>query len=118
MHEKKIDANIYCKTHNLYLCNDCWKIHGDKDFLSQKMEEIEKINKDKDESKEDNIIKIFFADNHGKNLSFRISNKTPLNEALKIFANKMYIPKILLMNLYLYSMKKHWIINLKILWMN
>ena len=89
-HEKKIPSNIYCKIHNLFLCNECLKFHQDKYYLYQKMNEvIDNI----EEPKGDDMIKIYFLHNEGGNISFNISNKTPLNEALKLFAKKIYLPE-------------------------
>ena len=98
-HEKKIPSIIFCKNHNLFLCNECLKFHQDNTYLSQKMKLAKASFNDREKcdfkSEGEDII-INFMTKEGQDLSFRISCKTPLNEALKKFAKIINLPDYLM----------------------
>ena len=96
-HEKKIPCIVFCKNHNLFLCNECLKFHQDNNYLSQKMKLANNAHindKEKSDTKsEDEDIIINFITKEEQDLSFRISCKTPLNGALKKFAKIIDLPE-------------------------
>ena len=85
-HDEKKIAIIYCKSHNLFLCNYCWKIHQYKDSLFGEKEnifynmDIAKENIDNEETPSgEEVIFINFKTNLSKVFTININNKTPLN---------------------------------------
>lgn len=93
LHEKKIPTNIYCKTHNLFLCNDCFHYHIDKYSLSKLINST--IGDLEDPKENSNIIRINFATNINNRefLGLNFLNTTHLNEVFKIFIEKINLPK-------------------------
>ena len=93
LHEKKIPTNIYCKTHNLFLCNDCFHYHIDKYSLSKLINST--IGDLEDPKENSNIIRINFSTNINNReiLDLNFLNTTHLNEVFKIFIEKINLPK-------------------------
>ena len=65
-HDEIIPSNIYCKTHNLFLCQDCFNNHKNEVSIG------------------DDIIKVIFVSSSTR-IKIDIPKKTPINEVLKIY---------------------------------
>ena len=77
-HEEIIPSNIYCKTHNLFLCQDCFNNHKNEVPIG------------------DDIIKIYFQNSSGCITEFNISKKIPVNEILKMYISNFGNPESLI----------------------
>ena len=78
LHKEKIPSNIYCKTHNLFLCQDCFDNHQKEVPIGN------------------DIIKVIFSSIIQTEIFFHISKKTPINELLKMYINNIGIPQNLM----------------------
>ena len=92
-HKGKISANIYCKIHDLFLCQNCLKLH--KEIINSDIQMISKDNffiqrkwrnnyTDKSTG-EDDLIRICFMNVNRAKLLLNISKKASINETLKKF---------------------------------
>ena len=77
-HEEKTPSNIYCKTHNLFLCQDCFNNHKNEVHIGN------------------DIIQIKFFLGSITNLVISISKKITINELLKIFMENNNLPENLM----------------------
>jgi len=66
-HEEITPSNIYCKTHNLFFCQECFNKHKNEVPIG------------------DDIVKLIFQASSGFKIELNVSKKTPLNEVLKIY---------------------------------
>ena len=80
-HNEIIPSKIYCKTHNLFLCQDCFNNHKDQKEYKYKGSEV---------LKKDNEINVIFqsADLHNK-IVLKNPNNTPLNEVIKMYLKRI-----------------------------
>ena len=83
-HEEITPSNIYCKTHNLFLCQDCFNNHKNEIPIG------------------DDIIKIYFQNSKGCKTEFNISKKTPVNEILKMYISNFGIPENLIVEQFIF----------------
>ena len=92
-HKGKISANIYCKIHDLFLFQNCLKLH--KEIINSDIQMISKDNffiqrkwrnnyTDKSTG-EDDLIRICFMNVNRAKLLLNISKKASINETLKKF---------------------------------
>jgi len=77
-HEEITPSNIYCKTHNLFLCQNCFNNHKNEVPIG------------------DDIIKIKFELGTGFKIEFDISKKTPINILLKMYMKNINYPEYLM----------------------
>ena len=97
-HAKKIPANVYCKTHNLFLCQDCLKSHKEKcnsddKFISKDnslLNQYGEITDDTNKLAGDDIINVYFETKTGDQKVVNISSKTSLKETLKKFMKRTF----------------------------
>ncbi len=108
-HKGKISANKYCKIHDLFLFQNCLKLH--KEIINLDIQMIPKDNffiqrkwrnnyTDKPTG-EDDLIRICFMNVNRAKLLLNISKKGSINETLKKFLLKLNCKKILLIKLIL-----------------
>ena len=91
VHAKKIPSNIYCKTHNLFLCQDCLKAHKEKYNSNNKvisknnnlLNPYGEITDNTNKLTGDDIINVYFETKAGDKKALNISSKTSFNETLK-----------------------------------
>ena len=92
-HKEKTPANIYCKNHNLFLCDNCCKIHANKDSFFEQFQNVDNDSYTPSGDEKINFININFMNSYGKNFVINIPEQTSLYETLKEFAKKINIPE-------------------------
>ena len=88
-HKEIIPSTTYCKSHNLFLCKDCLKLHQEYSHFFVKNITI------KDNiiaPKKDEIINVMFRASSGSKIALNISNKTSVKKALEILVKKFILP--------------------------
>ena len=94
-HEEKKPSRMYCKIHNLFLCQDCFEQHQLlHDIISSP-------------NYKGNLINVEFRTSQGINLDFNFSEEMSINEAFKIFMKRFDLSKSEMKNIvFLHNSKK------------